>query len=306
MEHSYVFHSMDTLMNIWWIVVFYLNAYVFMPRFLYHRKYSLYAGLLLATLVAVSMWDRSLFFLFGMRLAFSLRMLIRHNLLPYGFTVMVSIAYRAITDRTRTETLIREQESEHLKTELSFLRSQISPHFLFNVLNNMAAMARLKSAELEPTIQKLASLMRYMLYETDEDKVSISSELEYLNDYIDLQQQRFGSELILEVDFQVQEPWQALEPMLLIPFVENAFKHGAVLSGHPEIHIHLRVHDDALTFSVQNRFDVCSGSKDKTSGIGLANIRRRLELLYPNRHRLDLLESQGWFTATLQLQFASV
>jgi sensor histidine kinase YesM len=106
-------------------------------------------------------------------------------------------------------------------------------------MNNLVALVRMKSDELEPTVLKLSSLMQYMLYETDEERVLLKSEAEYLRNYIDLQEQRFGAELNLKVDFDIKEDWHTIEPMLLIPFVENAFKHGTGLTDDPEIEIQL-------------------------------------------------------------------
>ena len=114
------------------------------------------------------------------------------NFFFFLFMLAASTAYRMIKDRTRADRIAREKENENLKTELSLLRSQVSPHFMFNVLNNMVALARKKSDLLEPSLLKFSSLMRYMLYEADEEKVSLEKETEYLQSYIDLQQQRFG------------------------------------------------------------------------------------------------------------------
>ena len=131
-------------------------------------------------LAVVILLDSILFRVFAIPRTFSIYLSLQHNFIPFVFTVAVSAAYKAIADKTRADLLDREKESEHLKTELSFLRSQVSPHFLFNVLNNIAALVRLKSSELEPTVMKLSSLMQYMLYETDEEKVVVKSEVEYL------------------------------------------------------------------------------------------------------------------------------
>ncbi len=143
--------------------------------------------------------------------------------------------------------------------------------------------------------------MQYMLYETDEEKVVLKSEVEYLKNYIDLQKQRFGPELSLKTDFEVQEDWHTIEPMLLIPFVENAFKHGNGLLTHPEIEIILKVNNNQLDFRVKNRYEESKSLKDKTSGIGLPNVRRRLELLHPGKHNLSIDKKEGWFTIHLQL-----
>jgi len=224
-----------------------------------------------------------------------------HNIIPFLFTIFVSVTYKTLIDRMHLEKEANERRQENLKTELSFLRSQISPHFLFNVMNNIAAMVRLKSDELEPTIHKLSSLMQYMLYETDEEKVLLQSEIENLQSYIDLQQQRFSEKLKLNVSLNVKENWHAIEPMLLIPFVENAFKHGTGIVQNPVIEIDLKAENDKLFFIVTNKFVETETIKDKTSGIGLANVKRRLELLYYNRHHFTINKKDNWFTATLEL-----
>lgn len=216
--------------------------------------------------------------------------------------VLGSVAYRAVQDRLESERNAGELQREALRSELSFLRSQISPHFLFNVLNNMVAMVRMKSDDLEPTIIKLSSIMQYMLYETEE-KVLLKSEIDYLKSYIDLQKLRFGNRLTLNLDLQVTENWHTIEPMLLIPFVENAFKHGTGLVESPIIDIALKAVDNELFFRVKNKFIEEDGAKDRVSGIGLANVQRRLELLYGKNHSLKIDKTEDWYIVTLQLKF---
>tara|TARA_R110002012_G_scaffold263456_1_gene446313 strand:- start:155540 stop:156199 length:660 start_codon:yes stop_codon:yes gene_type:complete len=215
--------------------------------------------------------------------------------------VLIAIAFKTVSDKIKMDQIAKEKESENLKTELSFLRSQISPHFLFNVLNNIVALVRLKSKELEPTILKLSSLMQYMLYETDDEKVLLKSEADYLQSYIDLQKLRFGDRLTLNVDLALQEDWHAIEPMLLIPFVENAFKHGTGMVETPVIDISLQAIDNELTFIVKNKYIEEDRAKDKVSGIGLTNVKRRLQLLYGKNHKLTIDKTDGLFSITLQL-----
>jgi sensor histidine kinase YesM len=206
------------------------------------------------------------------------------------------------SDKVRSEKLLMEKQQETLKTELSFLRSQISPHFVLNVLNNVVALVRLKSDYLEPTIMKLSSLMKYMLYETNEEKVLLKSEAEYLQSYIDLQQQRFGEKVKVNTHIQLDSEWYEIEPMLLIPFVENAFKHGVGLIEKPQIDISLQTINNMLTFSVHNKFNnSVVEMKDKTSGIGLANVKRRLELLYGSGHLLSVKQKDDWFIVFLTI-----
>lgn len=302
---SRFFLYLDTITKIFWVGLFYLNIEILIPRLVYKKKYILYVLIHIGLFCIIMLLHGMLFNWLIPGKIFNFFRSSFHNSLAFLFTIMVSIAYKTINDRTQSEKEAQEKKEENLKTELSFLRSQISPHFLFNVMNNIAAMVRLKSDELEPTIHKLSSLMQYMLYETDEEKVLLQSEMEYLQSYIDLQRQRFSEKLILHASFDVQENWQTIEPMLLIPFVENAFKHGTGMLQNPEIHIQLSVKNNQLDFTVKNKFIENDTVKDKTSGIGLANVKRRLELLYGERHHLDINKRDGWFTASLQLTFKS-
>jgi two-component system LytT family sensor kinase len=162
-------------------------------------------------------------------------------------------------------------------------------------------MGRLKSDELEPTVIKMSSLLQYMLYETDEEKVLLRNEEESLLNYIDLQRLRFSSKLTLNTSFDVKEEWHTIEPMLLIPFVENAFKHGNGLLQHPEIDIGLQSSNNQLDFFVKNKYIKTDTVKDKTSGIGLANVKRRLQLLYPESHSLSIEENHYWYNVHLKL-----
>ena len=205
-------------------------------------------------------------------------------------------------DRMKADKLIKEKENENLKTELSLLRSQVNPHFMFNVLNNMVALARKQSDQLEPSLIKLSSLMRYMLYDADGDKVLLEKEIEYVQSYIDLQKQRFGKNVKIETLLSDIDTDYEIEPMLLIPFVENAFKHGTGFIEDATIHIELRAKKNLLHFQVRNRFNEQSEEiKDRTSGIGLTNVKRRLNLLYGNKHALLISKNEEWFTASLQL-----
>lgn len=206
-------------------------------------------------------------------------------------------------DRLRADKLAKENENENLKTELSLLRSQVSPHFMFNVLNNMVSLARKKSDILEPSLIKLSSLMRYMLYETNEEKVSLEKEIDYLHSYIDLQQQRFGKKLTVNVTIDAVDGQYQIEPMLLVPFVENAFKHGTGLIEDSIIEINLSAQRNILQFTVRNKYDPLSKDiKDTSSGIGLNNVMRRLNLLYANEHTLLITKENNWFVVSLQIK----
>jgi hypothetical protein len=217
--------------------------------------------------------------------------------------ILLSVCYRIIIDNRAKQQLLKERETQHLKSELTFLRSQISPHFMFNVLNNLVALARKKSDSLEPAIVSLSQLMRYMLYESDDYKVSLSKEVDYIKSYISLQMLRFGNAVKTNVDVKNDVDIYTIEPMLLIPFVENAFKHGTGTLETAVINISLSVDEvkRLMHFSVTNDVGPADDSKDSSSGIGIANVRRRLAILYPDKHELTISNTPDQFTVDLTI-----
>ena len=290
------------IMNLTWVAYFYFNAYVLVPKFILKKKYWQYILTQLLSLAWLLVEATLLFKLFFSPEHFNPRGLLFINFFIYLFFFALSLAYQLINEKVKSDKLISERENENLKTELSLLRSQVSPHFMFNVLNNMVALARKHSDQLEPSLIKLSSLMRYMLYEADEDKVPLEKEIEYLQSYIDLQQQRFGQKVKVNVTVDAPDSTLEIEPMLLIPFVENAFKHGTGLIEDAQIDIDLRAKNNVLQFMVRNKYNSASEEiKDKTSGIGLANVKRRLNLLYNKSYSLLITEQDDWFVISLQL-----
>lgn len=295
------------IINLILITFFYLNALLLIPTFFYKKKYFFYTFAILACFCLYTLFSwflRTANFVHNTE-----QMLFRKHLFfctfVFLFILACSIAYKTIRDKIIADNLANEKENENLKTELSLLRSQVSPHFMFNVLNNMVALARKKSDLLEPSLIKLSSLMRYMLYETDEEKVSLEKEMEYLQSYIDLQQQRFSKKVIINANLNVPDKFYDIQPMLLIPFVENAFKHGTGMIENAEINIDLKADKNWLYFTVSNKYNASSVEiKDKSSGIGLVNVQRRLNLLYPLHHSLLITKKEEVFLVTLQLNLS--
>jgi two-component system LytT family sensor kinase len=295
------FYSLLFLNNTLRLLLFYSNAYLLIPELVYRKKYGQYLLVLGSALAVMFASDRFFFHLLIHGADYKNWNFFVFNLFPFLFIVITSTAYRNIRDRIEENQRIKEGETENLKTELSLLRSQVSPHFMFNVLNNMVALARKGSDQLEPSLLKLSSLLRYMLYETT-DKVPLQKEIEYLQSYIDLQKQRFGRSVHIHTCLQQVDDTYQIEPMLLIPFVENAFKHGTGLIEQAHIDVELKAEKGLLTFWVRNRFNPDSTEvKDSASGIGLANVQRRLTLLYGHNHSLLITRQQPWFIVSLQI-----
>jgi two-component system, LytTR family, sensor kinase len=285
------------------IGVFYFNFFILIPRVLNQFGTRFYVFSILG------LW------LFFTSLAFFIIVFLMQNrynipyfahVFPFTLIVALSLSIRLLVDKSQIEQQQNERENETLKSELSFLRSQISPHFLFNIMNNVVALSRVKPEKVEPTLIQLSHLMRYMLYNTDEKKVSIAKEIEYLESYIDLQKLRFGDSIDVVFEKNIENTdvvlLHQIEPMLLIPFVENAFKHGTGMMQNPKIKISLFIRDNQLIFNVLNKFDPLSiEAKDKDSGIGLKNVSRRLDLLYAENQTLDLSNEGGVFKVDLKI-----
>lgn len=280
--------------------LFYLNAYWLVPKLIFKKRYITYALSLVLLLAAFSALEYLLFGIFGNTSRWRLTAFLMFNLFPFLFIVTSGTAYRMFLDKTKEEKRSKEREAETLKSELSFLRSQISPHFMFNVINSIVALARKKSDLVEPSLHRLSSLMRYFLYESSTDKVPLEKEIEYLENYIALQQQRYGDTLVVNLDVPKQTDGLEIEPMLLIPFVENAFKHGVLRNATIDVVLHLQ--GNKLRFSVSNRYQENSLEiKDPSSGIGLPNVKRRLDLLYGHNHSLLVSKKDGKFIVSLEL-----
>jgi len=292
------------VMNLSWMAAFYFNALVLVPKLINRKKYWQFAAANFLVFTFIALEVHAIPFLFGKPFHFAPKAILFNSLL-YLFFFALSTSYQLIREKVASDQLEQEKQNEVLKTELSLLRSQVSPHFMFNVLNNMVSLARKQSDLLEPSLIKLSSLMRYMLYEADEEKVSIEKEMDYLQSYIDLQQQRFGKKVQVNVNMHTVGGQYRIEPMLLIPFVENAFKHGTGMIEDASIDIDLEAAGHRLVFVVRNKYNPASQeTRDKTSGIGLTNVKRRLALLYGKKHQLNIIPDGNVFTVRLEIELS--
>lgn len=220
----------------------------------------------------------------------------------------IAVVYFFIREWIRSGLRRSQAESLQLSTEIRFLRSQINPHFLFNTLNNLFSMAQSKGDdEVADGISKLSGMMRYMIYESNTDLVSLQREIAYLEDCIALNKLRYADS---EVAINFRHPGPPVTarvqvaPMLFVPFLENAFKHGVIIGDHSSITIVMQVDPPMLNFTCENT-DHSAVRKlgEEKGGIGLENVRRRLELLYPGRHELQAGAEGGKYKVNLQIKF---
>ena len=300
------------------IILFYSNSEVFVPRLLLSKRTVVYYLVIFFSVIVILLVAFLIFPLFKLpHLDFpkpnlpNIEILRLHQtfslVFPLLFILLVSTLYRLLIHKYKFEKKQKEKENEQLKTELSFLRSQISPHFIFNALNSSIILVRKQSEKAEESLIKLASLMRYMLYESDNEKIAIEDEIEYIENYIDLQIIRFEKSIKInkKIVFDETHSSDFIESMLLIPFIENAFKHGSLVLKEPEIQIEISIENNILILRTINKFSTKTnihGETSKNHGIGLSNVKRRLELLYPKRHELKLDKDGEYFNVYLSIQ----
>jgi len=204
----------------------------------------------------------------------------------------------------KAERTKKDIENEKLNTELSFLRSQVNPHFFFNTLNNIYSLAVVQSNQTAPAVLKLSAIMRYILTETQSNLVPLQNEVDFITNFIDLQQVRLTDKV--QVNFQAEGNINdtQIAPLLFIPFIENAFKYGISTKDKTVIDIHLLVKGNMVSFSVINHIVKANKGIMETTGIGINNVKRRLELLYPQKHLLKVTELNNKFIVHLDIHLA--
>jgi len=219
----------------------------------------------------------------------------------------IAIAYFFLKAWSKSELIQTQLQANQLSTEIKFLKSQINPHFLFNTLNNLFSIAQGKgNDELADGISKLSGMMRYMLYDSNEESVPLSKEITYLEECITLNKLRYADdEVIVSLDHPGGLADIRIAPMLFIPFVENAFKYGVAIGQRAEIGITMAVSGQKLTFTCVNTdYSLIKKMDMEISGIGLENVKRRLALLYPGKHRLVIDREAGKFRITLEIDLS--
>ena len=217
-----------------------------------------------------------------------------------AFVVGIAIAVKQYRLAQRAREKEKSLVKEKLEAELKFLRTQTNPHFLFNTLNNIYALARKKSDDTADVVMKLSKLLRFMLYESKKDSISISEELRMLNDYIELERIRYNERLTIRFTRNIDNESQPIAPLILLPFVENAFKHGAGETRFNSfIDISAQLQKGRLNFIVENSKDD-NGEETITENIGLSNVRRQLELMY-TEHTLDIQIHKNVFKINLTI-----
>ncbi len=293
----------------------YLNLNLLVPRFLNKKRYLLYIFLLLSLVVA-----NALFVFFLLKAAEPVFIGMRNGPHPnsvlffsaYSFMQLIFISmtsfFHFVRENNRLTEIaltVTEIESNRLKAELNSLKAQINPHFLFNTLNNIYSYSLFKSEKTPDMILKLSGLMNYIIYECQADQVELGKEIDFIHNYMELEKMRVEDTLTIDIQIDGDPTGHKIAPLLFVPFLENAFKHGAaVQEQQPYIRLKLLTNESGLIhFECENTNDEGPDEiHERSGGIGLENVRKRLELLYPGDYELNIDQDSKRFLVTLNLQ----
>ncbi|MCZ4245880.1 sensor histidine kinase [Pedobacter punctiformis] len=292
------------------ISLFYINYIILIPQLVEKKKrYFIYVLIFIVLLGLVPLLKTTLTILFRDHVFVNLKNSKKPELTVTtyyfaqvficGFFLVSSCIIKFTIDWFNSERIQRNLESERREMELQFLKSQLNPHFLFNSLNNIYSLAYQKSDKTADAIMKLSEIMRYMIYESNTPTVSLSKEVDYLKSYIELQKIRFKDGAYVEMNLNGEIDDQKIVPLMLISFVENAFKHGVVNDPEEPIKINIIANQKILHFSVINKKN--QQNKDAQGGVGLPNVERRLQLIYPDRYKLNVVNSATHYNCELMI-----
>jgi LytS/YehU family sensor histidine kinase len=309
---SYYFHPLAISLFFIFPIIFYFNYFFIMPKFYKTRKIAqawiawillLFAFVLLRygiEEVLYKHWLNITNYSSGTSAVYYLY----DNLYYGGPLIVMSVLFWILDDNLKSQkekyVLLEEKKS----AQLSFLKNQVNPHFIFNTLNNIYSLVSSQSEKALPVIEKLSQLMRYMYKDAEGDKVLLKDEIEYVSSYLDLQRVRLSDAAVLQYSLPTDIGNQKIAPLILVPFIENMFKHGIINNASKPLIITIELEADCLTLNTSNFIN--TAEKDYSSGIGLQNVRKRLDLLYPNNYKLQELKEDDQYRTELEINLSAV
>ncbi len=275
----------------------YINLFLLFPKYFFRKKYIIYFSFLIVT-ISLGAFTLSLLFPSG-KSSFSLPVF--QNIVNLFIFVVITSSFKFFREYSRKQRLLINAENEQLKTELSLLKAQVNPHFLFNTLNNLYGLILQKQNPKAAEITlKLSDLMRYILESSKTEKVNLEKEIQFLEDYLALEKIRLLPKADIRFEVYGLEKDIFVAPLLFIPLVENTFKHGLQsISDSSFAHFSLSKQGSEIYFEAQN--SVAKNLSKVKSGTGLKNLRKRLELMYPEKHLLEVEQNEGIFKVILQI-----
>ena len=290
----------------------YYNIYVLIPRYLERKKFAPYLAVMLLIVFIVSPLETFLIYVKSENIPevqASILSTLNWSFIPNLFIIGSSTIVKITLDWYKNIREKSELMTQTMQSELRFLKSQINPHFLFNTLNSLYALT-LKKSDLAPDIVlKLSEMMRYMLYECNEKSVDLGKEVNYIRNYLELERLRQGNHVDIRFEVQGYISDQKIAPLMFIPFIENCFKHG--LGHHLTkgfVNILLKVQNNEVDLFIENSKaeSMPKPLHPRSGGIGLVNVRRRLDLLYPGHYKLNIDDSPNTYAVNLQLSLGEL
>ncbi len=299
-------------------MVVFVNLNYLLPKFFFPKKIFLFiiSGILLLLLAIALLYGGILPMLEWLDLIptrrplsdssakgppIGIRWIVRFT--PYIITFLGSTTIEVVRFANQKEKETIRLEKEKLDSELKFLKSQVNPHFLFNALNNIYSLAVIQAPQTPESVMQLSEILRYMVYDSNEEKVSLKNEINYINNFVDLKKLKDSRGMNIELDLEDPPLNLKIVPLLLIPFVENAFKHSKIENlKEGFIRISLSIKDKWIDFQVVNSVPKVPFTKDEVGGVGLDNTKKRLQLLYPNgQHELNIKKTDDEFKVVLKI-----
>ncbi len=308
-HRGFLFTFSNEMINIlFYAALVYFNLLYLIPNYLSKNKFLIYAGLLiLATIIITPLKMIVFYFKFSGLPGLQSQLIInQYNYFIANFVIAAtSTVVKIITDWVRTMREKQELETRTMQTELRFLKSQINPHFLFNTLNSLYALTLKKSDKAPEIVIKLSEMMRYMLYECNEKRVALSNEIHYIRNYLDLEKLRHGDKVDIQFELSGHVSDQMIAPLMFIPFIENSFKHGLtnqISKGY--VQIKMMVEGQKIDFYIENSKPDALPHQNhhrRSGGIGLVNVRRRLDILYPGNYELTVHDNPKSYAVNLHI-----
>lgn len=297
---------------VFWSIIFYFNYFVLIDRLLFTKKtlrYIIINGFMIAFFLFLKEYLEGHIFnplndipSRNKGAGPPFKIFIYIQTLSYLAPLLFSIVIKSTQRWIKTEAERKEATNVKLESELQHLHYQLQPHFFFNSLNNIYAMVDISPEQAKTSIHSLSKLMRYMLYETNEEKVSLSKEIDFMKKYIDLMKLRVSDKTVVNYSFPTNETGIKIAPLLFISLIENAFKHGVSASKESTIEINMTTQENVVLFTIENdNFPKMIADKSG-SGIGLSNIEKRLALLYPNKNKFETVVKDNRFRVHLEIE----
>jgi len=291
------------------LIVFYVNYFYLVNRFLFTRLFLLYLLSNLLLFVAVIGMSHTCMNLLPPPTVppervrhIPVHFFILFDVIKYIFLTVLSVALKATSSWYKIDTERKELEKQRSESELQNLKNQLNPHFLFNTLNNIYSLIAIDGEQAQAAVHELSRLLRYMLYDSTQEFVTLGKDIDFVRDYVELMRIRMPEHVELKTDIQIGQPNVLIAPLLFISLIENAFKHGVSNSKPSFIHIRINASENQINCTIQNSYFPKDEYDKSGSGIGLVNLKKRLDLLYPDNYELTCEQTDEMYCCALILK----